>query len=325
MTRRLARVALVALVALLAASHAAADPAPDDAPWAKGVTAEHKQRALALLGEGNTMFVANRYAEALAKYREAIAEWDHPAIRFNIVRTLVALERPLDAYENLDKALAYGKAPLEDQVFAEAQNYKTLLEGQLATLDVSCAQNGVAVSVDGEPFLACPGHKAARVLPGPHAVDGKKDGFLTETRDVVLLPGKPQQIAISLRTYEQATIVRTRWATWKPWAIAAGGAALGGLGGLLDWKATSDLDAFQHDLAVRCSHTGCTPAQLGSQESTALAENRVAIGMMITGGAAVVTGLVLVFVNRPQAYTPTDTVAPTVTRGGAGVTWTRRF
>ena len=73
--------------------------------------------------------MSDKHREALAKYEDAVAVWDHPAIRFNMVRALIALDRPLEAYENLEKALAYGKDPLEDQVYSEAQNYQRLLEG----------------------------------------------------------------------------------------------------------------------------------------------------------------------------------------------------
>ena len=63
----------------------------DDAekPWARGVSKERRAKAQALLERGNTAFLANRFKEALELYEEAVAAWDHPAIRFNAVRALV--------------------------------------------------------------------------------------------------------------------------------------------------------------------------------------------------------------------------------------------
>lgn len=300
-------------------------PPPDDSasPWAKGVTDEQKQTAGNLLAEGNDLFVQNKYREALAKYADAIAVWDHPAIRFNMVRALIALERPLEAYENLEKALAYGKAPLEDQVYTEALNYQTLLEGQIANIDVSCKQAGVTITVDGEKFLDCPGAKSERILPGHHEVVGQKAGFLTETQDAVLLPGVKAPIDVSLRSLTEAAVTRTRWKTWKPWAVAGGGALLAGIGVLVDLKASSDLDAFYTAVDTTCAGDGCGPHELDHtllpEEHSALLENKIAIGMMAVGGAAVATGVVLVIMNRPHTYVPEQPlVTPMVTSTSAG-------
>jgi tetratricopeptide (TPR) repeat protein len=297
----------------------------DDPPWARGVSAEHRAAAEKLLGEGNELFLHAKYREALERYQQAIASWDHPSIRFNMVRALIALDRPLDAYDNLEKALAYGKDPLEDQLYAEALNYRTLLEGQIATLDVSCKQQGVAITLDGAALLACPGAKSVRTVPGSHAIVGKLVGYQTSTSDVVAMPGKHQPVAVALKSLADATVMRTRWDAWKPWGVVAGGVALGGLGGLLDLKAKSDLDAFQKNLTAQCMHTGCAPGAVPSGESTAIAENRIAIGAMIVGGAAVVTGVALVILNRPHAYVPTEHVVPTAVPGGGGVAVVGRF
>ena len=121
---------LLIVVALLAPLGARADtPEP---PWSRGVTAEAKTAAQKLLAQGNELFLANKYKEALVQYEAAIAKWDHPAIRFNMVRAQVALDRPIEAYDNLQRALAFGAGPLEDSVFQEAQNYQRLLVRQVS-------------------------------------------------------------------------------------------------------------------------------------------------------------------------------------------------
>lgn len=323
----------IATLAVAVAMCAAAAPAhADETPWSRGVSAEQKETAQRLLAEGNDLFVVNQYKEALAKYQEAIASWDHPAIRFNVVRTLIALERPLEAYENLEKALAYGKEPLEEQVYAEALNYQRLLAGQIAELEVTCKQEGVKVSVDGEPYLDCPGSRTERIVPGAHAVVATKEGFMTSTRDVILLPGDREPIDISLATIEESTVTRQRWATWKPWAVAGGGAVLAGLGVLVNLDAGTTMDQFEREVATRCADRGCSEAELegslGDLESRAILENRVAIGMMIAGGAVVVSGVTLVIMNRPRTYAPESSgprVVPTVSGDGAGVSLIARW
>ncbi len=61
----------------------------DDQPWAAGVTDQQKAEAKTHLDEGNALFLKKSYKEALEAYRLAIKSWDHPAIRFNIVRCLI--------------------------------------------------------------------------------------------------------------------------------------------------------------------------------------------------------------------------------------------
>ena len=47
------------------------------------------------------------------------------------------------------------------------------------------------VTFDGQPFITCPGQATRRVLPGQHQVVASKQGFVTETTDLVLVPGTP--------------------------------------------------------------------------------------------------------------------------------------
>ena len=313
------------MLVVLAAAAPAIARADDETPWSRGVTPEQRATAQRLLEEGNDLFVENKFPEAIAKYEEAIASWDHPAIRFNIVRALIALDKPLEAYENLEKALAFGKDPLEEQVYMEAINYRTLLEGRIAEVKVSCGQRGVAVRLDGDAFLDCPGSRTVRILPGTHAIVGRKEGYLTSTQDLVLLPGKTTDVDVTLSTLDAAAVTRTRWATWKPWAVAGGGVAVAGLGVLLNAKASADMDRFENEVARECADVACPADRFGDLESTAKTENRIAIGMMIAGAAVVVTGVTAVILNRPRTYVPESAIVPTASPDGAGLSFITRF
>ena len=76
-----------------------------DRPWAKGVPEDAQKQALVLFEEGNKLFENSEHAAALAKYREALKVWDHPAIRYNAAVALINLDQPLAANENLELAL----------------------------------------------------------------------------------------------------------------------------------------------------------------------------------------------------------------------------
>ena len=58
--------------------------ADDNKPWAAGVSEAEQKTALVIYKQGNVEFEESRYAQALAKYREALRHWDHPAIHFNM-------------------------------------------------------------------------------------------------------------------------------------------------------------------------------------------------------------------------------------------------
>src|SRR5262245_46162538 len=279
----------VGTVVLAATGVASAQPeaVDDNAPWARDVSPERREQARRLLEEGNALFVQSQHREALARYQEAVAAWDHPAIRYNMARALIALDRPVEAYENLQKALAYGAAPLKEQVYAEAQNYERLLRRQIAEMEVRCDQPDVRISVDGQEFLTCPGARTVLLAPGTHQVVAKRTGFLTLSRDVIVMPGPKASVDVKLLTLAEATTTERRWAVWKPWAVVGGGAALGGLGFLLHLQAQSDLDQYGRDVATICGERSCDPDELPGAtrdlERRARIENGVAVSAIVAG------------------------------------------
>src|SRR3569832_1869349 len=97
--------------------------------------------------EATELFVEHRYPEALERFRAALAIWDHPALRFDIVRCLIQLDRPLEAADNLVHALAYGKAALPGTTYEQALEFQKLLANQLGDLTVRCCEPGVAITI----------------------------------------------------------------------------------------------------------------------------------------------------------------------------------
>lgn len=293
--------------------------------WSVGVTDAQKANAQKFLEQGNEAFLDKRYAEALEKYKAAVGEWDHPAIRFNIVRCLIQLERPVDASDNLKLALKYGAAPLEEAVYSEALNYEKLLATQIADLSVSCTQPGVKLTLDGQPLATCPASETRRVSPGSHQIVGTKEGLLTSTVEVVVLGGKQQTVKVTLDPLAKAARVEHRWATWKPWVVFGSGFAVAALGGLYDLNAQSKMDRFDGDIALMCSITACPEGSVDfSRRDDAERQSNIAIGVMAVGGAAIATGVVMLYMNRGRTVYPTtiEKITPSVTPmpGGAALT-----
>jgi hypothetical protein len=307
------------------------EPAPEPQkpePWKQGVTTDQEAKARQLLADGNVLFANDRHSEALKKYEAALAEYDHPKIRFITCRTLINLGRPLEALENIEAALKWGRPGLEEY-YDDAQTYKLSLENQVATLQVSCTQDGVSITVDGQPFLSCPGQKSIRVKPGPHQVVGKKPGFLPVTEDLVAAGGQASPVAIKLQTFDEVAITVRRWDRWKPWAVVGGGAVVGGVGVLLELQARSSRDEYAELLADNCSEEPCEADFGRSIFNRARLEHGIALSAMIVGGAAVVTGVAGVIFNRPRQELPEQSdrpqVVPTITGNSAGLSISGRF
>lgn len=346
---RSAAAAIAAIAVGLAAGPALADPHPlvqDDGPplapdpttvqpWSRGISAERKERARQLLARGNELLVQNRYAAALEQYELAIAAWEHPAIRANMVVCFINLARPLEAYESALLALHYGPAPLDKpEVYAETQNYRKLLEGQIAVLEVRCGEPRARVTLDGQELLDCPGRTRRHVIAGRHQLVAYKAGFLTVTSDFTAAGGAAHAIDVRLVRLSAAARIERQWDPWKPWAVTAGGAALVLAGAGLQLKSDADMDRHDADLERLCGGDGCDPDAIpdsvSDRKSRALLENKLAIGAIVAGGAVAITGLVGVYLNRPRTILPGDSgaalgVAPLVSPDGAGLALGGRF
>jgi tetratricopeptide (TPR) repeat protein len=314
----------------------AVEPRADEVepPWAQGVPPERRAEAQRLLEQGNALFLRGDHRAALTTYQEALKSWDHPAIRFNLARALIQLDRTIEAYDNVEQALRHGKSALEDHVYTEAQGYLRLLRGQIGEIDVRCTQPGTEVRVDGRPFLSCPGEKRERLLPGTHVLLTSGPGYLPESRDVLVQAGAPQTISVKLTTLSDATRTQRRWDVWKPWAVVGGGVAMAGLAGLLRWQAKRHNAEYGDDVARLCGDMPCRdgdlPLATRNLDRRAERENKSALAVGGLAAATTVAGLVLVFLNpaRPIAAVTKRSaavVAPLLSREVVGAAFTTSF
>jgi tetratricopeptide (TPR) repeat protein len=315
-----------------AASEAPKDE-EDDRPWAKGVAPAEREAARALVREGNQLVEDALFVKAAEKYRAALTHWDNPAIHFNLALALINLDQPVEVYKHLEKALQYGAAPLGPEKAEHARSYRSLIEKQLARVVIVCQVSGAAVTLDGNPLFTGPGRYEDVVRAGPHTVVARRaDSFPTEqTR--TLPPGEVTTIDLKLYRAEDLTRFRRKWAAWKPWMAVASGIVVAGVGGILHWQGRESIRAFDAGVANDCP-TGCTsiPPALAALRSRGRAEQALAIVAYSLGGAGIVTGGVLVHINRPRAYrispteqTPALSLAPLIGPGQAGLLTTFRF
>ena len=125
-------------------------------PWAQGVPQDVQDKAKALYEEGNTLFAQQAHAPALEKYKQAIALWEHPLIRFNMAVTEIRLERILEAADDLEKALAYGDKPFKPELYQQALDYQALVKGRVGFIEATCDDTASRLLLDGKPWTDCP-------------------------------------------------------------------------------------------------------------------------------------------------------------------------
>jgi hypothetical protein len=321
-----------------------------DQPWHQGVTARQRKDAGKLVKEAAAVFAKNDYAKALELYREAIGHWEHPAIRFNIAECLVSLERHLEAYEEIQKALKYDAAPFaRPEHYQQALAYKKLLEGRLARLTVRCVEPAAVVSVDGQEWFTGPGEATRTLLAGKHQVVATKTKYVTVTRTFELQGGSEtseELKLIELKTLVRQPIIemRRRWKKYLPWTVLGVGLAVAVAGVPLLVQGVLEIKQFDRYIKNTCSQPqpdglpGClvsdVPKSVTDHESRGKSLAAASYALFSIGGAAVVAGVALVLLNRakpvevesPPLPDPRGlTVLPFVLPGGGGLTAAGRF
>ena len=292
-------------------------------PWAAGVTDAEQAVALDLYEQGNVEFQASRFAQALAKYGDALKHWNHPAIHFNMAVCLINLDQPLEARVHLEKALEFGAPALGAEIYSQGLTYKHSLDGQIARVAIACSEPGAVVTLDGTNMFTSPGEAERFVLPGRHQVVATKPGFLTSSETLDLQPAKLTKYDVRLVAFKSTAKLVRRWQPWVPYAVVAGGVAVAGVGALF-YRAASDNFA-RYDAGVRSNcPRGCDAAMaaalgdVNARKQRGEVEQGVAFSLFATGGAALIAGLVGIVLNQPHTSLE---VAPTASGATASIRW----
>lgn len=301
-------------------------------PWAKGVSEAKQKAALDLFREGNVALKEPNFPRAVAKYREALAQWDHPAIHYNMALALLNLDQPVETYEHFVSSLKFGAAPLDADKFDQANRYKSLLEKQLAGVDIRCNMEGAIVKLDGKVLFTAPGRYTGLTTAGPHSILATKEGYITNELSLPLPAGETKVFELNLMTTDDLTEYKRLWPQYVPYTVLAAGVvvALAGLG--MHLASNGMYGSFDANVS-RCAQDapfmgGCrlTP-ELASQKQTADIVQGASIGAYIAGGALVAVGTILLYLNRLQPYRITvgvtggtkTTLLPWISPFGAGL------
>jgi len=274
-----------------------------DRPWAKGVSPERQAAALARLQEGNALLKESLFLAAARKYREALTEWDHPGIHYNLALALLNVDQPVEVYQQLESAIQYGPGPLEPEKLEHAKGYLKLIEKQVAPVDVRCDVAGAEVSLDGQPVFRAPGRYQSLVRAGVHTVMASKDGYTPTVRTETLVSGRPTTLQLKLYTSGELIDYRRRWPLWRPVAVTVLGGLLLATGAVMTFEARDRFKSYDDQVRAQCAMGGCPAASpfadLKDQGNTF---QRAAVIAYSVGGAMVATGVLLLIVDRSVPY-----------------------
>jgi hypothetical protein len=241
----------------------------------------------------------------------------------------------VEAWEHLQLALRYGAAPLDADKMDQALRYRGLVEKQLTKLAVACSLEGAAVRLDGNLLFTGPGQWEGMVRGGAHSVVATREGYVPTERALTLVGGEAKTLDLALFRTEDLTEYRRVMPVAVPWVVLGGGALLAGGGVGLHLAAKGTYAAYDQAVTA-CANPvikGCSArTELTAQRASGDLLQTLAITSYVVGGAAVATGAVLLYVNRPQPYlrsvdalAPTAAVAPLLLPGGAGLSLAGTF
>ena len=278
----------------------------DDKPWAAGVSEQEQKVALAIYEQGNKEFEESRYAQALVKYREALAHWDHPAIHFNIGVALVNLDQPLEAYPHFIAAMKFGEAALGSK-FASAVQYQQQLDRRLVHLRVTSDFEGAEVTFDGKPILRDRGEAETLALPGEHQIVASKPGYVTETTRLALAAGESRVHAVVLVVERVKTRVVGGLSPRRKLAIAGGGVALASLAtgivtGVIANNKRDQAFALCMDPKVPCANAARADQLVLTGHHYAIAAD---VAFAVAGAAAIGAGALWLTGGQEPVLVPT--------------------
>lgn len=255
--------------------------------------------ALALFKEARIFHRRMMFAEARAKYEEALISWEHPELRLYLARVLRSIGLPVLAYDNLRLALRWGPGSLDADKEQEARAVlRALVAQELAAIEIRCDEPGATVLMDGKPWFVGPSTQRQMVTPGEHVITARKDGYFTVAKPVVMLAGKEASGQLVVRP--ETTVTTPRWPAWLPWATVAAGVAVAATGSVLMWDAESR-NARDHLRNQLDCGSSCEPSD-DYRYDASVNEGWLATGTLLVGGATALTGAVMLFMNGPQSY-----------------------
>ena len=251
--------------ALVLAAVCLALPPPADArrrrlPRARISKERHQARAL--VKQGVQKLRVGDYVEALALFTRAYGIFPSPKIQFNIGQTYKELGRYLDAITAYERFLEAAPKEMSAVVIKLARDNVRDLMRKIAVLTVRISVKGASITVDGQALGHAPLPKPIRLMPGPHSVVVKKDGYVPAVLSPQLAPNERRLLQVTLKRPPRPTVVRVIYRTvhkrrrglallWTGVALTGASSLVAAVLGGLALREQKHVDDLSLSLAVR--------------------------------------------------------------------------
>jgi hypothetical protein len=263
--------------------------------------------AARLMDEGRELFVRTAdYSGAIERFRRAY----ELAPSWQALNGIAAAQQKrgayveaVEAYEQLVRE--FGAVLSRDQLDVVDDELRAL-ERRTAILDISAAQPGVRVVLDGRDIGVAPLRARVRVAPGAHVGVASGDRYDALLRNLVVSAGRtlPVTIALAVETMlVETTRVSRPLPVWTPWAGLAASAAMVAGGLVLHRSARSDLDDLDARIrAARAAGEPLSPVDLAIEADYDRADrkNTAAIALYVAGGVGAAASLAIGAWNKPR-------------------------
>jgi hypothetical protein len=255
---------------------------------------EKQRKALALLAEGKALAEEFLLIDAIAKYREALTYWEHPIIHYNLGLLLNALDRTLEAYRSVERALESAPAALSDdpaqaqQIHAHLLRLREQLRARLVEVQITSARPNVEVSLGNRSVAPA---RSEMFLPGTHRLAARQPRHWPLLHAMALDSGA----TVHLRLTSRRAIT-----PWKPWALTGTGTAVALAGFGIYWHGRNQHDALAGQVEAKCQ-PGCSGDMRAAFDGDWRRVRRlqhVGVGTLVTGGTAALLGAGLVIWNQ---------------------------
>ena len=207
---RLASFRIFFFSALIALASAQAIPSVASAQQA-APSAEQRQRARELYGQGQSHFDAGRFAEAQTAFEGAYQQVPNPVVLLGVASAQERLGNSLDAARTLRRYLrerpdAPDRATIEQRIAQLAPTGTTAQEAAppaRGTSRVTCTPEGAAIAIDGQDT----GRTAPadiEVPAGEHTVTLTLEGYQPLSDTVTVAAGGTNELALTLAQAQPA-------------------------------------------------------------------------------------------------------------------------
>jgi hypothetical protein len=169
-------------------TEAAAPPEP-----AGAIKAEARQR----FDRGLKLFESGDHAAALAEFKRAYELIPNPVVMYNVGLVYASMNRPVDAADALDLALASGGAALSADQRRHAQATRDEQATHIGQVAIT-TDPAATIAIDGVDVGTTPLAAPLRIPSGRHTLAARATGYLPTQRELMLAGQVTETLALTL-------------------------------------------------------------------------------------------------------------------------------